>query len=266
MKIPDFISPALAWRVWQWDAAGLKSLNGEPWLPGKPPRAGCRASGSRTLIGIPNIPKIANIPHDAPEFKCTCGIYGSKSLDQLRRTQFWQYGSIHGEVNLWGSVVEHEQGFRAEFAYPKTLYLSAENLPFTLKQIEIRIQSLIGYGCDLFIAHDNRTIPLWHKGSGLGASGLEFLMSRGQKWYARRKRDRTLRRGDRIAVLGRGIAVVEQANGEHVYAVLWNRSSLRIRRKEIVWNECNMRWESMVLGFSDVGYSSGSLRKGQISV
>ena len=50
----------------------------------------------------------ARYSHNAPEFKCTCGIYASKRLDHLRRTQFWQYGNIHGEVSLWGTTVEHE--------------------------------------------------------------------------------------------------------------------------------------------------------------
>jgi hypothetical protein len=162
----------------------------------------------------------------------------------LRRTQYWQFGSIHGEVNLWGSVVEHEQGFRAEFAYPKTLYLSSDMLPVTLKEIQKRIQTLVEYGCDLFIAHNTSNLRLWHKGSGLDAAGLDFLMSRGQEWYARRKHDRTLKVGDRIAVLGRGIAVVERIGIEHVRAMLWNRDLLRIQRKEVVWDESNMRWES----------------------
>lgn len=72
MKIPDFISPIIAWRVWQWDANGLRSLNGEAWMPGKPLRAGCKAHAVR-------------VSHDAPLFNCTCGIYGSKTLDHLRR-------------------------------------------------------------------------------------------------------------------------------------------------------------------------------------
>jgi hypothetical protein len=29
VKIPDYISPVVGYRVWQWNAAGLKSLNGE---------------------------------------------------------------------------------------------------------------------------------------------------------------------------------------------------------------------------------------------
>jgi hypothetical protein len=51
-------------------------------------------------------------------------------------------------------------------------------------------------------------------------------------------------RGDRVAVLGRGIAVVEYADDTEVHALLSNRSVLRIARKEIVWDERNMRWET----------------------
>src|ERR1700751_567400 len=100
---------------------------------------------------------------------------------------------------IWGSVVEHEQGFRAQFAYPKTLNLSWEMLPINLREIQTRIQALAAYGCDLFIANNPSSIPLWHKDSGFDAAGLEFLMRRGQEWYARRKQERTLSPGDRIA-------------------------------------------------------------------
>ena len=33
-----------------------------------------------------------------------------------------KYPLIRGEVYLWGKIVEHEFGYRAEFAYPKKLY------------------------------------------------------------------------------------------------------------------------------------------------
>jgi len=69
-------------------------------------------------------------------------------------------------------------------------------------------------------------------------------MNRGEEWYARRKQEKILKPDDRIAVLGRGIAIVAQVNGEHVQAALWNRAVLRIRRTEIVWDEQNLRWES----------------------
>jgi hypothetical protein len=241
VKIPDYISPIVAWRVWLSDAAGLRSLNGELWPPSRPLQAGCRVSGSATLVGRAHT---ADPSHDAPKFDCTCGIYGSKSLHHLRRTQYWQHGGLHGEVSLWGNVVEHEQGFRAEFAYPKTLYLPSEMLPVTLREIQIRIQVLAKYGCDLFIAHNTSSIPLWRKGSGLDATGLDFLSSRGQEWYARRKHERTLKPGDRVAVLDRGIGVIERVCDKEVHAVLWNRSMLRIEREDILWDEGNMRWET----------------------
>ena len=43
MTVPDYISPVVGYRVWQWDAAGLKSLNGELWVPRQPLSAVCRA-------------------------------------------------------------------------------------------------------------------------------------------------------------------------------------------------------------------------------
>jgi hypothetical protein len=53
-------------------------------------------------------------------------------------------------------------------------------------------------------------------------------------------------RGDRVAVLGRGIAVVEQADDMQVHALLWNKTILRMRRNDIAWNRGNMRWEAEV--------------------
>ena len=32
MTVPDYISPIVGYRVWQWDATGLRSLNGENWV------------------------------------------------------------------------------------------------------------------------------------------------------------------------------------------------------------------------------------------
>ena len=64
-----------------------------------------------------------------------------------------------------------------------------------------------------------------------------------KEYYVRRQWERTLKKGDRVAVLGRGIAVVEQAGNKEVMVVLGNRLVLRIARKDIVLNQQNMRWE-----------------------
>jgi hypothetical protein len=47
-----------------------------------------------------------------------------------------------------------------------------------------------------------------------------------------------------VAVLGRGIAVVEQVDSKWIQAAVWGKIALRIARKEIVWNDSNMRWET----------------------
>lgn len=93
MNIPDYISPIVGYRVWQWDAAGLRSLNGEPWAPGKPLAAGCRYACS----GLAGCAEAMDDAHEAPQAGCTCGVYAAKSLAHLRTAGYTQYG-IHGEV------------------------------------------------------------------------------------------------------------------------------------------------------------------------
>jgi len=36
---------------------------------------------------------------------------------------FSSYGSVdaYGEVHLWGKIIEHQDGYRAEYAYPKKM-------------------------------------------------------------------------------------------------------------------------------------------------
>jgi hypothetical protein len=184
-----------------------------------------------------------HVDHDAPKADCRCGVYASKSLDDLRSIRVWESG-VRGEAWLWGTVVEHERGWRAQFAYPRTLVLPADILPIALTEIQSRLESLVAYCCDIFIAHDAESIPLWRKDSGIDGAGLAFLMCRGKEWYGRHKQHRTIKTGDRVAILGRGIGVVEQANDTHALVLLWNRTLLRISRKEIVWDKPNMRWEA----------------------
>jgi hypothetical protein len=131
-------------------------------------------------------------------------------MERLRQCGYKSFG-VHGEVYLWGKVVEHERGWRAQFAYPKTLFLAADTIPFSL--------------------------------SGFEAAGLDYLIKTRTEYYVCRQQERTLKKGDRVAVLGHGIAVVEQVDGKEVDLALGNRLMLRIGRKEIVVNEQNNRWE-----------------------
>jgi len=243
MRVPDYISPIVGYRVWQWDATGLKSLNGRPWLPGKPLSAACGIEMSRMLTGRA---EQGQVTHDAPQLDCSCGVYSAKSLDHLRRTVYMQYG-IFGEVYLWGTVVEHEAGWRAQHAYPKNFVLPLSMMPVSMSRVELWLKTLTEFGCDIFVHSKQRDVPLWQGQSGYEAAGLDVLVQRCKDWYARRGEQRRIKFGDRVAVLGRGIAVVEQVDGKEVHALLWNRDTVRVRRREIVWDGGNMRWETAVV-------------------
>jgi len=174
MNVPDYISPLVAYRVWQWDNTGLKSLCGEPWHPAQPLAARCRVYSAGTVVGRA---EAAHDAHDAPQANCTCGVYASKSLEHLRTTGYARYG-IHGEVNLWGTVVEHEQGWRAQLAYPRNLFLPPNALPFTLAEIQSRFKTLTTYRIDIFVADPKSNVPLWVKDAGYFRSVASYLRDR----------------------------------------------------------------------------------------
>jgi hypothetical protein len=239
VRIPDYISPVVGYRVWQWDAVGLKSLNGELWVPGQRLSAVCRADTRGSITGLT---KATHEPSELPSQKCTCGAYAAKTVEHIYKCGYGRFG-VQGEVYLWGRVVEHERGWRAEFAYPKTLILVPAAIPFSFSAIEARLKTLTAFGTDIFILRDQERVALWMNGSGYDAVGLDYLINRRKAYYARRGSERMLRKGDRVALLGMGIAVVETTDGKDVGLVLGNRLVLRIARNEIVVNEQNNRWE-----------------------
>jgi hypothetical protein len=236
VTIPDYISPVVGYRVWQWNDNGLKSLNGEPWLPGRPLAAECQAAARGTRV------KAVHGAHELPHPNCTCGVYAAKTLKHLRQFGYEGCG-INGEVYLWGTVVEHRLGWRAQFAYPKSLYLPPDAIPFTLAEIDARLRTLIAFGADMFLLGEHESIRFWKNGEGYDTAGLDYLIKTRKEYYVRRQRERTLKKGDRVAVVGRGIAVVEQADDKEASVVLWNRHVLKLDRKDIVLNQQNMRWE-----------------------
>jgi hypothetical protein len=61
----------------------------------------------------------------APHLTCMCGIYAYKEKPRLLReirNSCSGLRLVYGEINLWGKVIEHEDGYRAQFGYPKRLW------------------------------------------------------------------------------------------------------------------------------------------------
>jgi hypothetical protein len=99
----------------------------------------------------------AHNPAESPYFSCTCGVYAAKTIEHLRQCGYKRFG-LFGEVYMWGKVVEHERGWRAQFAYPKTLFLAAETIPFSLSEINAPIKTLAEFGTDIFLLHDRERV------------------------------------------------------------------------------------------------------------
>lgn len=106
--------PILAWRTWTLagsrDGEDVRLLpiagDGRPWPVREPARAGCRQPPRH---------------HAVPGFDCRCGLHATHTLDLLRRTRD---PAVLGTVALWGTIVEHDHGFRAELGYPQRLRLA----------------------------------------------------------------------------------------------------------------------------------------------
>jgi hypothetical protein len=104
--------PIVAWRAWTLTGRAdgthlrLRPVAGPrlPWPPLRPARAACKQARL----------------HRAPDPQCSCGLHGTRDVEPLRHTK---NPTVLGTVALWGRVIEHELGYRAEFAYPQRLRL-----------------------------------------------------------------------------------------------------------------------------------------------
>lgn len=69
--------------------------------------------------------------HPVPDEDCDCGIYAAPDLDTLREHGLCLFpgGLVVGEVSLWGTVLSREDGYRGEYASPRTLSLVEETVP-----------------------------------------------------------------------------------------------------------------------------------------
>ena len=118
-----------------------------------------------------------------------------------------------------------------------------EVLPVTVKEIAKRLEALISYDCDIFILHEGASLPLWKNDSGFADVGLDYLTKRASKWYTQRNQGSGIKRGERIAIVGLGTAVVEEIDGTCIPAKLGNNTILNIACKQVFWNKQNLRWE-----------------------
>ena len=148
VAVPDGVEPIIAWRYWRFDpkTGHLKSLARDrtEWQPNVVFSARCRYerldhTDARWRLVDGSLWK----PHTSPSEDCRCGIYGARNLRSLRsQFLFGLNFNVVGEVSLWGKLIRGVKGYRAQFAYPRSL--------FVVHRIESRrrraIEALADYG------------------------------------------------------------------------------------------------------------------------
>jgi hypothetical protein len=138
MKTDDpllFPEALVGWRSWDLKHGRLRSLTqSEEWPVGEELMARCGMNA-----------------HRCPNLNCVCGIYAKNTLAKLKSSSYM--GSIFGQVSLWGRVLEAEDGFRAEFAYPKIIYVTYLNYKL--------VEPLSVYGVPVTVMNPYRRKATW---------------------------------------------------------------------------------------------------------
>ena len=132
-------------------AKGYRGWDIDYW-PDKPPML-TSMFGSPWPYGIIEASCNHSTDHKAPLKDCTCGIYATKIYKD--NTTMFAYSSfcIEGYVELFGHVIEHEKGYRAQYA---------------------RVLSLGNYGIDslMYYVHIYRDDYLVIKGCRITREGI----------------------------------------------------------------------------------------------
>jgi len=118
---PDYTECLTGWRTWEVEYDRLCATGIEySWHPGEAVPAECRCSYRFDR-------------HDAPQRGCDCGYYSFKTQVLMAGAipdihELFESGGdplmtiAFGPVYVWGRVVECENGWRSEYAYPKEIY------------------------------------------------------------------------------------------------------------------------------------------------
>jgi hypothetical protein len=117
--------PVQGWRIWNLADAGAAEGSAPSLRPaGSGVDAWAPRRAAEARCAVPPLLSFGRAPHQAPAPGCRCGIYASRSFQTFDRPRpAWPPPPVVGSVALWGTVIEHEHGWRGRFAYPSRLAL-----------------------------------------------------------------------------------------------------------------------------------------------
>ena len=122
MTLEPVAAPYFGFRHWHVAGDRLYSVGPHPLEDVRCPSA---STGSgRIEWPVERLTAFPCADGPAPTFDCTCGIYATRRLRDPGSA--WRSGPqyanhVIGAVALWGRVVEHEWGYRAQHARPVAL-------------------------------------------------------------------------------------------------------------------------------------------------
>lgn len=146
---PDQTEPVIGWRAWLIELRGtvspyeysllscVKDQKIYRWPSGVAEAATCRVVSE----------------HRAPVEGCSCGFYAFRRLEDLIASTKGSRGpGVIGTVELWGKVVVADRGFRAQYAYPRELFVATGMDPYLDRQFPAL--GLEHYGTRVRLAED----------------------------------------------------------------------------------------------------------------
>lgn len=157
----NMMEALVGWKSWITQGGYLTTRGGFVWFPEKATEAKCE--GGRHSFFSPPLRHEKSLRvedlacQEIPNLEHSCGIYAADEPD--RALEF--YGSrsnVFGQVYGWGRYVRGNNGWRSQFAYPKSFIINEEQMPLmeVLRKyhvpIYVRTQTLLfnpeedGYG------------------------------------------------------------------------------------------------------------------------
>lgn len=191
---PDAAQPVIGWRIWYARPSIVNSDTGSgrwmldspfgirPWPSREVMVARCGRRPSFVVVGE-GLPRV----HSSPGVDCRCGLYAFADLMSAVRLadNHSRHGGrfmavILGEVSLWGTVVVAQRGYRAQFAYPRRLWVVPDGYNRERQSDEGVVNGLEHYGIAL---PDRETTPhpisslLWRLTNGFDVDRRDAMIT-----------------------------------------------------------------------------------------
>jgi hypothetical protein len=148
--------PIVGWRQWKFMYPHfLANLGNDTiYVPREKIEAHCEQYSTPGTLVL----RKDHSEQQAPHLTCMCGIYAYKEKPRLLREIRNIYSGlrlVYGEINLWGKVIEHEDGYRAQFGYPKRLWCTP-----AIEPLAGWIGYVYGVPCEVMPSGDDEEIKI----------------------------------------------------------------------------------------------------------